>query len=125
MTFHNPPANTADYVVKLAETQAEIAAAAALRRAVFCDEQQIFEQCDCDEIDEDAMPIVALTYPLHTLREGTELDEENVDLGRARTCPVNEHGLRQEGRSTHGAGRSSERPGGSSGEERRSEGEEG
>jgi len=61
MTFHNPPENTADYVVKLADTQAEIAAAAALRRAVFCDEQQIFEQCDRDEIDEHAMPIVALT----------------------------------------------------------------
>ncbi|WP_342028461.1 MSMEG_0567/Sll0786 family nitrogen starvation N-acetyltransferase, partial [Rhizobium ecuadorense] len=33
----------------------------ALRRAVFCEEQQIFEGDDRDAIDDDAIPIVALS----------------------------------------------------------------
>lgn len=60
MSFHNPPADTTAYTVKLAETPAEHAAAAALRRAVFCTEQRVFEHDDRDALDAHALTIVAL-----------------------------------------------------------------
>ena len=49
-----------EYVVKLASEPWERAACRELRRAVFCDEQRIFHGDDRDEIDEVALPIVAL-----------------------------------------------------------------
>lgn len=60
MSLHTPLSDTAAYVVKLAETPAEHAAAAALRRVVFCLEQQVFESDDRDAIDDHATAIVAL-----------------------------------------------------------------
>lgn len=60
MSYHNPPDDTSAYTVKLAASPAEHAGAAALRRAVFCDEQRIFEGCDRDGVDAYAVAIVAL-----------------------------------------------------------------
>ncbi|MEP2920660.1 MAG: MSMEG_0567/Sll0786 family nitrogen starvation N-acetyltransferase [Sulfitobacter sp.] len=60
MSFHSLPAALVTYQVKVAETVAEHAAAAALRRAVFCDEQQLFDGDDRDDIDAYADTIVAL-----------------------------------------------------------------
>ncbi|MEP3844408.1 MAG: MSMEG_0567/Sll0786 family nitrogen starvation N-acetyltransferase [Paracoccaceae bacterium] len=60
MSFHGLPADLSTYEVKLAETAAELAAAAILRRAVFCKEQRLFEGDDRDAIDDYAETIVAL-----------------------------------------------------------------
>ncbi|MEO9682898.1 MAG: MSMEG_0567/Sll0786 family nitrogen starvation N-acetyltransferase [Tateyamaria sp.] len=60
MSFHGLPADLSTYEVKLAETAAELAAAAVLRRAVFCEEQSLFEGDDRDSIDDYAETIVAL-----------------------------------------------------------------
>ena len=49
------------YQVKYATEDWERRGAAALRRAVFCDEQHLFEPDDRDAIDDIAMPIVALS----------------------------------------------------------------
>lgn len=46
--------------VKFATEAWERAGAARLRRAVFCAEQRIFERCDRDAIDAQAIPLVAL-----------------------------------------------------------------
>jgi len=60
MSFHGLPADLTTYEVKLAETGSELAAAAVLRCAVFCEEQHLFEGDDRDEIDDYAETIVAL-----------------------------------------------------------------
>jgi putative N-acetyltransferase (TIGR04045 family) len=49
------------YRVKFATEPWERRGAAALRRAVFCEEQGIFARDDCDEIDAAAIPIVAIS----------------------------------------------------------------
>ncbi|MDR3516579.1 MAG: GNAT family N-acetyltransferase [Azospirillaceae bacterium] len=49
------------YQVKYATEDWERRGAAALRRAVFCDEQHLFEEDDRDAIDDIATPIVALS----------------------------------------------------------------
>ena len=54
------PFLAAEYQVKFAITPWELAGAAALRQAVFCREQGIFEGHDRDAIDEAAIPIVAM-----------------------------------------------------------------
>jgi putative N-acetyltransferase (TIGR04045 family) len=46
--------------VKFADQNWELAEAAALRRAVFCEEQQLFKDHDRDDIDAIAIPIVAV-----------------------------------------------------------------
>jgi putative N-acetyltransferase (TIGR04045 family) len=46
--------------IKLVSSAREREAARALRRAVFCEEQRIFEQDDTDDIDVLALPIVAV-----------------------------------------------------------------
>ncbi len=46
--------------IKLATTQHEVAATRAIRRAVFCDEQGIFNGDDIDATDRIATPIAAL-----------------------------------------------------------------
>lgn len=48
-----------EYVVRLARTPWERAGYHALRRAVFCTEQQVFAQDDRDDIDQSAIPIIA------------------------------------------------------------------
>ncbi len=48
----------ADYVFKIASTREELAGYAALRRAIFCEEQGLFQGSDRDAIDEHAIPIV-------------------------------------------------------------------
>lgn len=60
MSLHTAISDTAAYVVKIAETPAEHTAAAALRRVVFCLEQQVFEGDDRDAIDDQSTTIVAL-----------------------------------------------------------------
>jgi putative N-acetyltransferase (TIGR04045 family) len=50
-----------EYRVKFATEAWEHREAAALRRAVFCGEQQIFIGDDRDEIDDVAIPIVAIS----------------------------------------------------------------
>lgn len=67
MSFHRPLSDTSDFGVKLASTRMEINAAAALRRAVFCDEQGIFDGCDRDAIDDHAIPIVVLAPTGHVV----------------------------------------------------------
>jgi putative N-acetyltransferase (TIGR04045 family) len=52
---------TSEYQIKFATQDWERREAAALRRAVFCDEQKIFENDDRDAIDECAILIVALS----------------------------------------------------------------
>ncbi len=53
--------NASEYMVKFSTSAWERREAHALRRSVFCDEQGIFENDDCDAIDEYAIPIVALS----------------------------------------------------------------
>jgi putative N-acetyltransferase (TIGR04045 family) len=55
------PYRTSEFQVKFATSHWERQEAHALRRAVFCREQQIFEDDDVDAIDEHAIPIVALS----------------------------------------------------------------
>jgi putative N-acetyltransferase (TIGR04045 family) len=55
------PYQTGEFQVKFATSQWERQEAHALRRAVFCNEQKIFESDDRDEIDDRAIPIVALS----------------------------------------------------------------
>jgi putative N-acetyltransferase (TIGR04045 family) len=55
-----PPFVPSSYRVKFADEAWEIAGARALRRAVFCAEQKIFEGDDTDAIDAYALPIVAV-----------------------------------------------------------------
>lgn len=55
------PFRTAEYQVKFATSAWERREAHALRRAVFCREQKIFEADDRDGIDDQAIPIVALS----------------------------------------------------------------
>ena len=56
-----PPFQASAYQVKFATETWERRGAAALRREVFCREQGIFQGDDRDEIDEIAIPIVALS----------------------------------------------------------------
>ncbi|MBY0380619.1 MAG: histone acetyltransferase [Xanthobacteraceae bacterium] len=49
------------FQIKFATLRWEIEAAAALRRAVFCEEQKIFSGDDRDAVDDVAIPIVALS----------------------------------------------------------------
>jgi putative N-acetyltransferase (TIGR04045 family) len=49
-----------EYRVRLAEAAWERAQCAALRRAVFCDEQRVFVGSDRDALDEAALPIAAI-----------------------------------------------------------------
>jgi putative N-acetyltransferase (TIGR04045 family) len=51
----------AQYQVKFATEAWERQAAAALRRAVFCEEQRVFADDDRDGIDDIAIPIVAIS----------------------------------------------------------------
>lgn len=51
----------AGYQVKWAVGHWERAGAAALRRAVFCEEQRVFEGDDRDAVDDHAIPLVAVS----------------------------------------------------------------
>lgn len=53
------PFRSADYIVRFATEDWELAGAAALRHAVFCREQGVFAHDDRDAIDAYAIPIVA------------------------------------------------------------------
>ncbi len=55
------PYQAGGFQVKFATSHWERREAHALRRAVFCDEQKIFEQDDRDAIDDHAIPIVAMS----------------------------------------------------------------
>lgn len=55
------PFRHSEYQVKFATSVWERREAHALRRAVFCEEQKIFEGDDHDEIDNHAIPLVALS----------------------------------------------------------------
>ncbi|MGA0533265.1 MSMEG_0567/Sll0786 family nitrogen starvation N-acetyltransferase [Hansschlegelia sp. KR7-227] len=55
------PFVSSEFRVKYATEPWELRGAAALRRAVFCEEQKIFEGSDRDAIDALATPIVALS----------------------------------------------------------------
>jgi hypothetical protein len=50
-----------DFVFKIAQTQEEIEGFWALRREIFCEEQNVFHGSDRDEFDADAIPIVCET----------------------------------------------------------------
>ncbi len=56
-----PPFFPSEYRVKFATNRFELQGSEDLRRQVFCEEQQIFNGHDRDEIDRHAIPIVALT----------------------------------------------------------------
>ncbi len=56
-----PPFLAAGFQIKFATEDWERRAAMALRRRVFCDEQQIFAGDDRDAVDAHAIPIVALS----------------------------------------------------------------
>ncbi|MCA6518928.1 MAG: GNAT family N-acetyltransferase, partial [Pseudanabaena sp. M110S1SP2A07QC] len=51
---------TSDYIFKLASTPQEIDAYFELRKAIFVEEQYVFEENDVDEIDAIAYPIVVI-----------------------------------------------------------------
>lgn len=55
------PYRASEFQVKFATSEWERRGARALRRAVFCEEQKIFEGDDRDAIDDHAIPIVALS----------------------------------------------------------------
>jgi hypothetical protein len=55
-TFHH--FTPQDFVFKIARTREELEGYWALRRAIFCEEQGIFQGSDRDAIDEHAIPIV-------------------------------------------------------------------
>jgi len=55
------PYQASEFQVKFATSEWERRQAHALRRAVFCEEQRIFEGDDLDAIDDHAIPIVALS----------------------------------------------------------------
>jgi putative N-acetyltransferase (TIGR04045 family) len=55
------PYRSSEFQVKFATSAWERQEAHALRRAVFCEEQQIFEGDDRDATDDHAIPIVALS----------------------------------------------------------------
>ena len=55
------PFSPSEFRVKFAASRWERDGALALRRAVFCDEQRIFVRDDRDEVDDYAIPIVALS----------------------------------------------------------------
>ena len=55
------PYRTSEFQVKFATSDWERREAHALRRAVFCQEQQIFDGDDRDPIDDHAIPLVALS----------------------------------------------------------------
>lgn len=59
--YSPPPYRSPDYIVRFATQPWELAGAAALRNAVFCQEQQVFAHDDRDAIDDIAIPIVALS----------------------------------------------------------------
>lgn len=55
-TFLSP-----EYAIKAASAAWEHRGAARLRRRVFCEEQKIFEEHDRDQVDEYAIPLVAIS----------------------------------------------------------------
>jgi putative N-acetyltransferase (TIGR04045 family) len=55
------PYRTSEFQIKFATSDWERQQAHALRRAVFCEEQRIFDGDDRDAIDDRAIPIVALS----------------------------------------------------------------
>ncbi|MCF3640446.1 histone acetyltransferase, partial [Rhizobium sp. TRM95111] len=55
------PYRASEFQVKFATSDWERQQAHALRRAVFCDEQRIFDGDDRDATDDTAIPIVALS----------------------------------------------------------------
>lgn len=55
------PYRASEFQVKFSTSDWERQEAHALRRAVFCEEQKIFEDDDRDAIDDHAIPIVALS----------------------------------------------------------------
>ena len=55
------PFISSEFQIKYATEAWELSGAAALRRAVFCDEQGLFQRDDRDELDEVATTIVALS----------------------------------------------------------------
>ena len=55
------PFTASSFVVKFADRPWEFRDAAALRRRVFCDEQQLFRDGDRDAVDAVAIPIVAVS----------------------------------------------------------------
>jgi putative N-acetyltransferase (TIGR04045 family) len=55
------PFVSSEFQIKYATEAWELSGAAALRRAVFCDEQGLFSRDDRDEVDEIATTIVALS----------------------------------------------------------------
>ncbi len=55
------PFTASSFVVKFADRPWEFRDAAALRRQVFCDEQQLFRDHDRDAVDAVAIPIVAVS----------------------------------------------------------------
>jgi putative N-acetyltransferase (TIGR04045 family) len=59
-TVCEAPTLTRTVRIKLATTSQEREATRRLRRAVFCDEQGIFDGDDLDEIDQQALPIAAV-----------------------------------------------------------------
>src|ERR1700744_5255992 len=50
-----------DFIFRLAQTPEALDGYWALRRAIFCEEQHIFQGTDRDDIDAHAMPIVCET----------------------------------------------------------------
>jgi putative N-acetyltransferase (TIGR04045 family) len=55
------PFRPCEFRVKFAASRWERREARALRRTVFCEEQRLFDGDDCDETDDYAIPIVALS----------------------------------------------------------------
>lgn len=60
--FDDGPVVTGIYRIKLARDAWELRGYSALRRAVFCKEQGLFDDCDEDAHDASAIPIVAVSY---------------------------------------------------------------
>jgi len=83
--------------IKLALSPWERAASKQLRRDVFCQEQGVFQEDDSDEIDQIAMPIVALLEDAHGKSEvvGTvRIHEPEPGLWHGSRLAVAQHARR-------------------------------
>lgn len=79
-----------NYQFKLAQSSQEIAAYYQLRKAIFVDEQQLFERDDRDTIDDYGYPIVALSIDTHQVVGVVRIYETEPGLwygGRLGTHP--------------------------------------
>lgn len=97
-----PPFVPPQFGIKLVSETWEHIAALRLRRYVFCEEQRLFQESDCDELDATASPIVAVDYVMgmsHRVVGTVRIHEESAGLWYGSRLAID-----PEYRSVHGLG---------------------